>query len=1193
MKAGTSENSLSTGNVSASQDIPEHENVLPNIPQVEANTDTKHCENICDVKSTQEKTEPNIPVAPKPLRPKQPKTSIESNPESKIDSSEKIQHSSVDVSGMLNTDENTTKSEKLSATHKTITKTPERPKPPVRSPSITTDDKLNTLNNDNKSSTAASKETPDIPKPHKVIPPVPPKPDSPRSAKKSQSRKTLDVVGKQSPAVQPTKSKHFAKPKVSEPASEIVKEKVVEKSGNFDVEISSKEETCSLENTSTEVVVPSETEKNCPQKNNVDKDVQEYENHAEVENDFEKERQEKTETSVAGSETLPRKEAKPSRPRLPSRKKEDAINELTSHNNSEISPIELSGPLDQSSTSKQVQQENNKVENTTTSLKPSRPCPPIRQTEDEKILKSCEDSTLLENIPLTPCENVQSYQVVAQEMQHEHSKAEKVASPKPLRPRAPSRKIKDDKIIHDNLTLQEDLSNCPEDQGSCKPVINEVEQKNNNTETTTPSKPSRPSKPTRPPPSPVATKDSENNLSLDEHESKPSKHQNDKPQRPLNPTLRTESVVVSDSTTDFEAQKNKPQRPSRPKLSSDAGESEEDIQKKDPELKHTDALKEITPTNKHDAEVDSNHSVKRTGSVKPCRPPEPSVSKHEISPQETSSSFVHTVADKSKPPRPQAPRHEKRITVHKQESVETSLKPREPNQEKGKKETPPKPKRTSISDRNALETQQSETDRDSEITKTKQTPVHYTEENKENLSKTVDSGETESIEVMENDNEGKVEVENILVANVKPKDTSNISGEDISQQLTSFDLGQPPSPNNDAQKDENISCIVAKQREKQDTEETLEDKKCNDRHNVRFRVSSLSKTEVESFNRKEFLENLKAKGYNKRSSEDNSAPQLRSKPARPRPPSTSKKIPGKDEHEDEVEEHGHEALHGNDALQATEHKKQASALEGENISEKSLSISDKPVDMVKQSETSEMSRINKVDNIPEPVASNAEKAQNRAGITGIDIKKCNDVAPEVKKKKVKRKAPPAPDEKLQDLVKISEKQTRKDEKNFTKPEITTGEKQIENIADNLDQQKKSETLRDTEDSTQCSEHTQQLVEEERNSETVEQPPLETGNNTGGCAEESNKDLNHVSSALENLSLAKSDSIKTEEMSQKDSLNNDVGKDDNIVKTEAINAVQSPKKKKTPPPKPKRTSSLKRDSKLIVPKVFRFYLFHKC
>jgi hypothetical protein len=53
----------------------------------------------------------------------------------------------------------------------------------------------------------------------------------------------------------------------------------------------------------------------------------------------------------------------------------------------------------------------------------------------------------------------------------------------------------------------------------------------------------------------------------------------------------------------------------------------------------------------------------------------------------------------------------------------------------------------------------------------------------------------------------------------------------------------------------------------------------------------------------------------------------------------------------------------------------------------------------------------------------------------------------------------------------------------------------------------------------------------------------------------------------------------------ESLSPDAQRDEGDDKTEATNAIQSQKKKKTPPAKPKRTSSLKRGSKVNVTKVF--------
>ena len=1173
-KVSTPENSIPIGPVCASKDIIELENVPPDVPQVEtspvskqceqetvsANTDTKHSENISDVESTENESEPNIPVAVKPSRSENTKTTIESNdPELKKPHTPSVTEAS-------NTDEKS--SEQSSLPHKTISKTPERPKPPVRLPSVTTDHKLNTLDNDGKNCSGTSGKTPEKPKPPKVTPPVPPKPDSPHTGRKLKSTPS-DVVGKQSPPVQPRKSKNLAK--ATEPASGIAQENVVEKSENFVVETSNKEETYSLENTSCEVdVVP-------PESCDVSEDTGDSQNPGNVGSDSskgEKTAEEKVTLlkteRVESSEGLAKKEVKPPRPRAPLIRKTEE-NELTNHDNSlsEVSPIKTSAPVNQQSCSPANEEhENNETE---TSVKPSRPRPPSRKTEDEKILQSCEDSTLPEETPVVT--SSQDHNVVAPEVQPESSKPGK--SPKPSRPRAPSRKTKDEMIGHpaiDNPKLLE--TSAPEGEPSCKPVKDEVKCDNNNSEKTTPSKPSRPSKPTRPP---SAIKHAESN---EEHENKSSKHQNDeKPSRPLEPKLSTEPVVVKDSASDREPRKNKPQRPSQPNLSNDAKESEQkfnksqDIESDNAKMNHAvctngsevDKSEMADMKKKHEVKSDGNGSVKRTGSIKPSRPPEPSETKRDKSSHETPTAAV---AGKPKPPRPHAPRHEKNITVDKHESVETPPKP--PHHEKDMKrsetppkpphheqdmkrsETPPKPKRTSITKSHEPKPQQIETDQETEIPKLQE--VHNAEENT-NLNDVI-CGEPESTgpsDVTGQGTEGEVEekIENVLVE--KPEETSNGS-----EKLSSCNLEQSTSPNSPVQKNENTPFTAVNRQEKQDSEETSEtsEKKCSDRHNVRFRVSSLSKTEVESFNRKEFLEKLKDKGYRRRSSEDDSttAPQVRPKPSRPRPPSSG-------EHEVKVE--GNETSEGKEHTQA-----KASALSNENISERSLS--DEPVDVENKSEPSDVTRSDKVDIAAEVTAGVGAKESEA---------KCNDVVQDLskKEKKLKRKAPPAPDEtregdnhvglKQQDLKerKSGEKETINDQQASTKPQTTKEEKQTESTAGVLDEQ----TVKDIKVSTQSSEHTRQFVEEEkteRNDESVEEPAQETVSNT-----ERESTEKHTEATL----------------TDDDSSSKNVQKDhEGVATTEVTDAVQSPKKK-TPPPKPKRTSSLKRDSKLVVPKVCLF------
>jgi hypothetical protein len=251
-------------------------------------------------------------------------------------------------------------------------------------------------------------------------------------------------------------------------------------------------------------------------------------------------------------------------------------------------------------------------------------------------------------------------------------------------------------------------------------------------------------------------------------------------------------------------------------------------------------------------------------------------------------------------------------------------------------------------------------------------------------------------------------------------------------------------------------------------------------------------------------------------------------------------------------------------------------------------LSDEPVDVENKSEPSDVSRSDEVDIAAEVTAGGGAKESEA---------KCNDVVQDLskKEKKLKRKAPPAPDEtregdnhvglKQQDLKerKSGEKETINDQQASTKPQRTKEEKQTESTAGVLDEQ----TMKDIKVSTQSSEHTRQFVEEEkteRNDESVEEPAQETVSNTERESTEKHTEATLTDEQGLNQAENLSPAVKTQEFN--DSSSKNVQKDEEVATTEVTDAVQSPKKK-TPPPKPKRTSSLKRDSKRIVPKVCLF------
>ena len=910
---------------------------------------------------------------------------------------------------------------------------------------------------------------------------------------------------------------------------------------------------------------------------------------------------------------------KPSRPRAPLGKTEDE-NILKSLENStlpEHHPIKPSEVLDeQSDNVVEKQYENNKT-GKMASPKPSRPRAPLRKTEDEKV--SHHNSTSIENSPVRPSPPVdqESYKILTEEVQHESSKSEEVKSPKPSRPSKPTLPPEATKDVECNVSQETE----------------EYENKSMKHENI--DKPERPLKP-KLPTDLVVSRKSDSSATITEP------HKN-KPQRPSKPKLSSEfaqskesganskSDVHEDPTDkvsviiDHEPHQSvmsiKPQRPQKPNLSETPEETEEKSTKpqeisKDEISEHQHTVfnnlsKPVKPEmanskkeRKSSNKSESNHSVlvKKTSSIKPSRPPIPREGKHDIPSHETACAHTKDVS-KPRPPRPQAPRQ---ILLDKQESVEIP-----PNDTKKCVAAPTKPNRTSISESDQLNTQQSKTAQEEDHSdqgadaileiSILEIPV------KENLSDVVsyEPGKTvlESSEVMGNDDEkeGRKEV-NVFEGNVKCEETNKISGEDNpnpSEHAKSFKLARPPPPNKQSSvpKDEaeNGPFVAVKKREKEDQvkdkQNTSENEKSSDRHSVRFRVSSLSKTEVESFNKKEFLEKLKDKDVTRHSLEDDSAsaPPIRPKPSRPRPPSSSKKTGASDDHEEKVEGYG------SDASEDTEHKQQANRVGNENEAEKTTTY--KPHDLEDINEVTSSPPTNKVaslENVSEITASKTCESEDQE-ITSDEIRKCehNDVQ---KKRKMKRKAPPVPDEKHENVdlkqegVKKSEETADDQGLETSKPNVANREQQVESVVGqiDLDLQTKSETLRDNKDCNKSSEHANQFADEER-----------TEKNSAPVQQCSHVDIvgEHQATVKDNERCAAASVIQqtgafmdkqepnVNHICAGESLSPDAQRDEGDDKTEATNAIQSQKKKKTPPAKPKRTSSLKRGSKVNVTKVF--------
>ena len=999
----------------------------------------------------------------------------------------------------------------------------------------------------------------------------------------------------------------------------------------------------------------------------------------------------KTEKGSVESENEPKREAKPPRPRAPSRKTEEITevkisnDNLTTPDNTSVKPEledEKSSNVETKATDNVISPKTEKgsVESENEpkrEAKPPRPRAPSRKTEEITEVKISDDNSTGNTSVKPELIDEKSSNVETKDILHEPKKIENITSPKPPRPLAPVKKTAGEKTLesHDSSLSTSSEPSYPLEQHSTDAVT-----EHDKTEKVASPKPSRPSRPIHTPQLPKTVKGLGN-----QEEAKDGgwvKHKNkEKPQRPYQPQLPSErsGASIDSSSSHHESPKVKPQRPSKPNFPGEATEPKEpgsssknentvtinnetsqteastknaeitaanetrqddkkqetslseqqEILKDKQEQKHIVSNKPSRPAKpnvetivvqkdgkqvKEDTiESESNQSVKKTGPAKPSRPPKPSDAQNGISSNETPSSGK-TEATRPRPPRPQAPQREKQVSVI--NVVETSAKPHERDHEKNKQtgvqtkrsvEAPPKPKRTSISSDDRSDVQLSHQEDTNQ-------PVEILKENKEILNEAMSDEREKAV----SDHHDSASTEN---CGRRTGEEQCEAGEH------SKPFVEPPLPNKTNHvSTQNAPFIIVKRRDK-GVQETSDDQKSPDRHNVKFRVSSLTKTEVESFNSKDFVEKLNDKERAKRNSAEAPAvtPPIGPKPSRPRPPSGDKHTGSGGKHEGQAEGRGDEIFE----------------MRNEDKGE-----------VIKNEKTSELEHVSNAEaDDASCAADKVSKNDKEAPVGEIKVNECahNDVVSSEKtdKKKVKRKAPPVPDEKQSEHVKkhsehvkehneLVEKHSENVEKHsehvekhneHVKKHSENVEKQSEHVEERSEHVEKhtQHVEKHSENVEKRSEHVEihsEHVDDAMSSKKIEnnnEPPEEithdavdvtvkhqvtVNENAEGNVPEPVEDVNQACSVSESLSSCRNTSdvltpeteVKTQKVDQDvshevtPSLCNEPSKqdsrqDENAGMTQGTDFVQPRKKKKAPPPKPVRTSSLKRDSKPIVLQVF--------
>ena len=747
--------------------------------------------------------------------------------------------------------------------------------------------------------------------------------------------------------------------------------------------------------------------------------------------------------------------------------------------------------------------------------KPSRPAKPNIET-------NVADETRHEDANEETCSSKE------QEISKDKQEKKHIASNKPSRPAKPN--------IETNVadeTRQEDAN-----EETCSSKEQEISKDKQEHKHTVSNKPSRPARP-----------NIETNV-VDEKRQENAKEET---------CSSKEQEISKDKQEHKHIVPNKPSRPAKPNIEIAVAQKGEKQAKEDT------------------VESESIRSVKKTGSVKPSRPPKPVDTLNDISSNETSSPFK-TEPHRPRPPRPQAPQKQASVAI----DVETSEKPHEGDHEKDKQEevvhktkpsveAPPKPKRTSISsdDHSNIElSRQENTDKAVELLK----------EQKEISSEAM----SDELKEASSDHDKSAATGNCQETNKNSSEEHCDAGEH------SKPIVQSVSPNEaNPVSSQNVPFIIVKRRDK-GGQEASENEKSPDRHNVKFRVSSLSKTEVESFNSKDFVEKLNDKGRTKRNSTEGSVstPPIRPKPSRPRPPSSDQNTGNGDERGAQTEVLGNK-VKNKDGTEVT---------------------------LVKNDKTGELEKVDKSE------ATGASSAAIEAGevcntdkegpVKELSGSRIIEIASSEKtnKKKVKRKAPPVPVEKKNEHVKNPPEHVEKLTEHVEKHSghIEKPSEHIEKHAGNVE--KHSEDVgkhsghveKPSEDAEKKIENNNEPVEEashEAMDITIEHQviSIESAEPAETLMDKGVKNVSPVSESLQSCGKESDDitpdtEVKTQKVGQNEVApsKQDSKRDENPGVTEGTNAVHaSPKKKKKPPPKPVRTSSLKRDSKPIVLKVYFF------
>ena len=651
-----------------------------------------------------------------------------------------------------------------------------------------------------------------------------------------------------------------------------------------------------------------------------------------------------------------------------------------------------------------------------------------------------------------------------------------------------------------------------------------------------------------------------------------------KPSRPAKPNIETSvadetrqedtkedtcSSKEQEISTDKQQQKhivsNKPSRPAKPSIEIAFAQKEEKQAKEDT------------------VESENIRSVKKPGSVKPSRPPKPVDTLNDISSSETSSP-CKTEPNRPRPPRPQAPQRQASVVS----GVETSAKPHEGDHEKDKQEevvhktkpsveAPPKPKRTSIS---SDDYSNIELSRQENIDKA----VEILKEQKEISNEAMSDERKEAA----SDHDESAFTGNCEETNKDLSETHCDTGEH------SKPIVQPISPNEaNPASSQKVPFIIVKRRDK-GVQEASENEKSPDRHNVKFRVSSLSKTEVESFNSKDFVEKMNDKGRTKRNSTEGSVatPPIRPKPSRPRPPSSDQNT-------------------GNGGERGAQTEGLGNKVKNKDGTEVTLAKNDK---------TGELEKVDKSEATDAAIEADKVCNTDKEGpVRELSGSRIIEVAASEKtnKKKVKRKAPPVPVEKKNEHVETPPEHVEKLTEHVEKHSglVEKPSEHIEKHAGNVE--KHSEDVgkhsghveKPSEDVEKKIENNNEPVKEashEAMDVTIEHQviSIESAEPAETLMDKGVKSVSPVSESLQSCGKESDDitpdtEVKTQKVGQNicnevTPSKQDSKRDENPGVTEGTNAVHaSPKKKKTPPQKPVRTSSLKRDSKPIVLKVYLF------